>query len=793
MIITYKWLADFVDILDLSPARVGELFTMIGYEVDEIKDLSKGMEKVVVGQITKLTRHSNAERLQICSIEVGQKKPVQIITAATNVFEGALVPVALDGADLPNGMKIKSTDMRGELSQGMLCSGEELCITNDVYPGAETHGVTIMDAKDCKPGDNIATVLGLDDVVYDISVLSNRPDCQSVKGLAKELAAVLDRPLKDTNFKYRATGLMTPLSLEIETENCPFYLGCVVKDVKLGPSPQWMQNRLRMVGLRPINNIIDITNYVLWELGQPMHAFDYNKIKNQTIVVRSARDGEKIEALNGETYTLNSSMTVIADTSEPIGIAGVMGGKAFSISDNTTDIVLESAVFNRANIRKTSRALGLRSDASARYERGVEPVSAVAGLDRALALIQELKIGKINNEIVSNTAFNSKGRTITFPQSFINKLLGITIPEVDIARILGNLGIVTTIKSGKVTCLIPVIRTDLIGPADIVEELIRMYGYDKIESSRLEDTSVTHGKLSSGTSLSRNMISTMISTGAYQTINYSFTSPTELDKLLLPADSSLRKVMKIANPLSLDYSIMRTELLGGLLNSTSTNFAKKNKDFALFEIGKVFVSPENDADLPVELTNLAYITTEKHADFFTAKSILERIAISLGLTFNYRVGNVPYLHPNICAEVVFANKVIGYIGKVHPLVLGNYDIPTDAYYFELTLDNLPAKKVKKVKALSRFPSAERDLAVLVEVNTPVGDMVNSITRSGGQLLQNVEVFDIYSGAEIQAGQKNVAFKLTFQKMDSTLQAEEINSAFDKILKDLVAKFNAKLR
>lgn len=793
MIITYKWLSDFVDVLDLSPTKIAEIFTMIGYEVDEVKDLSKGMEKVVVGQITKLSKHPNAERLQICTIDIGQKKPIQIITAATNVFEGAMVPAALDGADLPNGTKIKSTNMRGELSQGMLCSGEELCITNDVYPGAETDGITILDPKDCTVGDNIAVVLGLDDVVYDISVLSNRPDCQSVKGLAKELAAALDRPLKDTNFKYRATGLMTPLSLEILTDNCPFYLGCVVKDVKLGPSPQWMQNRLRLVGLRPINNIIDITNYVLWELGQPMHAFDYNKIKNQTIIVRPAVAGEKIEALNGETYTLDNTMTVIADAERPIGIAGVMGGKAFSVSDTTVDIVLESAVFSRANIRKTSRTLGLRSDASARYERGVEPVSAVAGLDRALALIQELKIGKINNQIVSNTSFDSKGRTITFPQSFITKLLGITIPEVDIARILGNLGIVTTIKSGKVTCLVPVIRTDIVGPADIVEELIRMYGYDKIEGAFLQGTAVTHGSLSPSTITNRNVVSTMVAAGACQTINYSFTSPTELDKLLLPQDSNLRQVMKIANPLSLDYSIMRTQLLGGLLNSTSINFAKKNKDFALFEVGKVFVCPQSDTDLPTEVNSLGYITTEQNADFFTTKSIVERVANNYGLTFVYRQGKVSYLHPNICAEIVFGNKVIGYIGKVHPTVLVNYHIPTDAYYFQINLDCLPAKKVKKIKQLSRFPSAQRDLAVIANIDVPVGDMVSSITRSGGTLLQNVQVFDVYSGAQIDEGKKNVAFSLTFQKMDATLQTEEINAVFDKILNDLVAKFDVRLR
>ena len=793
MIITYKWLSDFVDILDLSPYEVADKFTMIGYEVDEVKVLSKGMERVVVGQITKLSKHPNAERLQICTIDIAEKKPIQIITAATNVFEGALVPVALDGANLPNGTKIKSTDMRGELSQGMLCSGEELCITNDIYPGAETHGVTIMDPKDCVAGDNIAKVLGLDDVVYDISVLSNRPDCQSVKGLAKELAAVLDRPLKDINFKYRATSLMSPLSLEIETDNCTFYLACVVRDVVLGPSPQWLQQRLRLVGLRPINNIIDITNYVLWELGQPMHAFDYNKIANETICVRMAKNGEKIEALNGETYTLNDQMMVIADAKKPIGIAGIMGGKTFSISDNTTDVVFESAVFNRANIRKTSRALGLRSDASARYERGVEPVSAVAGLDRALALIQELKIGKINNQIISNTAFQSKGKSISFPLAFVSKLLGVTIPEVDIVRILGNLGIVTTIKSGKVTCLIPTIRTDITGPADIVEEIIRLYGYDNIPASTLEHTAVTRGALSPSTVLSRNIIATMLTTGAHQAINYSFTSPAEFDKLLLPSDSPMRQVMQIANPLSLDYSVMRTSLLGGLLGSTATNFAKKNRDFALFEIGRVFVAPDNHTDLPTELDHLAYITTQTDADFFSTKSILERIALSYNITFNYRQSSLPYLHPNICADVLFGNKTIGHIGKVHPKVLQNYDISADAYYFEIDLGMIPAKKVKKIKQLSKFPSATRDLAVLADLSIPVGDMVNTISRSGGQLLQNVDVFDVYSGAEIPEGQKNVAFKLTFQKMDATLLADEINTAFDKILNDLTTKFNVKLR
>ncbi len=793
MIVTYKWLSDFVDLSDMTPQAVADKFTLIGYEVDEMRVLSKGMERVVVGKIERLTRHPNAERLQICAIDIGQKKHLQILTAATNVFEGALVPVALDGANLPNGVMIKTSLMRGEESQGMLCSGEELCIGNDVYDGAEVDGIMILNPQDCKIGDNIATVLGMDDVVYDISVLSNRPDCQSVKGLAKELAAALNRPVNEPNFKYRATNLNMPLNLEIKTDNCPFYVGCVIRDVKLGPSPKWMQNRLRLVGLRPINNIVDITNYVLWEMGQPMHAFDYDKLNSETIIVRQAKDGEKLQTLNDETYELTPNMMVIADAIQPVGLAGIMGGKQFSISKDTKNIVLESVVFNRENIRKTARSLGIRSDASARNERGVEPVSAVAGLDRALALIQELKVGKINNEIVSNTSFDTKGRVITFKLGFIKDLLGIDIPEMDIVRILGNLGIVTTIKNNKVNCIVPTIRTDIIGPADIVEELIRMYGYEHIESTNLQFTSSTRGGLSIQQKLHQETVDLMLATGAHQIITYTFTSPTVYDKILMPKDSDYRNAMEISNPLSHDYSIMRTQMFGSMIEAVELNNSRKNKNYALFELGKTFIKPQNDTDLPNEKIFLSYIDTRKDVDFFKLKSIVERFASNHNLTFVYKPSNVPYLHPNICADIMFANRAIGHIGKVHPRVLQNYGISSDVYYFEICLDNIPAKKVKKVKPVSRFPYAERDLAVVVDEDTPVGDMHAVIHRVAGEYLEDAELFDVYQGNQIDKGSKSVAWRLIFRKLDGTLSQEEVNATFEKILNELSKRFEAKLR
>lgn len=793
MIVTYKWLNDFVDITKYSPKQIADIFTSIGYEVDEMRTLYKGMERVVVGRIEKLSKHPNADKLQVCQINIGQKKPVQILTAATNVFEGALVPAALDGANLPNGVCIKTSNMRGLESQGMLCSGQELCIDDSVYPGAEVDGIMIIKEKDILPGTNIACVLGLDDVVYDLSVLANRPDCQSVKGLAKELGAALNIPLKDASFKYKSTRVDLPFSIDIRDSDCKYFIACVVKDVKLGQSPVWMQQRLKMVGMRPINNIVDITNYVLWELGQPLHAYDYDKIAGQTIVVRKANKGEKIIALDDKEYNLDPSMLVIADEKKPIGLAGIKGGAEYSISNTTKNIVFEGASFKRESIRKTSRTLGLRTDASARYERGVAPISCVAGLDRALALIEELKIGKISNEMISNTSVDTKGKAITFAYDYIYQLLGLEIPEMDIVRILGNLGITATIKGKKLSCIVPTIRTDIEGPNDIIEELIRYYGYDKLPSKNLDNTTPLKGGLSQKQALRNTVLDCMVMTGANQIFSYSFVSPKQLDKLLLPELSPYRNVMKIQNPLSLDYSLMRTTLLGSILEVASTNLARKNFDFALFELASTYENPQNVKDLPKEHNTLTYVDLQQKSDFFSVKSIVEMLAQRLGISLVYKPSNLPFLHPHISADLLFANKTIGYIGKVHPKVARNFEIQGDVYCFEINLDSIPQKKIKKIKALPKFPASVRDMAVVVADNVKTGEMFSVIEKTAGELCENVELFDVYKGVPLKQGFKSVAWKLTFRKSDSTITQQEVNDLFDKVLKALNEKFGAVLR
>lgn len=792
MIVTYKWLNDFVDLSNYTPQQVADIFTSIGYEIDEMRNLGQGLEKVVVGKIQKLTRHPNADKLQICKINIGKKALIQIITAATNVFEGAIVPVALDGADLPCGKLIKTSNMRGEESQGMLCGGEELGIDDSVYPGAEIDGIMIIKEQDVALGTNIATLLGMDDVIYDISVLANRPDCQSVKGLAKELAAAINTPLKDVSFKYKAQKIDLPLSLEVQDTDCPYYLACVVKNIKIQPSPNWLQQRLKLVGMRPINNIVDITNYVLWELGQPMHAFDYDKIRGQTIVVRKAKKGEKLIALDDKTYELTPNTLVIADAKGPMGLAGIKGGAEFSVNESTKNIVFESAAFMRENIRKTSRALGLRTDASARFERGVTPVSCVAGLDRALALIAELKIGTISNEMVSNTSVNTKGKTISFDLSYINKLLGIDIPEIDIIRILGNLGITATIKNKKLNCLTPAIRTDLEQPCDIVEELIRYYGFDKLKENKLEDSASIAGGTSAKQALHNLIANCMIATGAHQIMSYSFIAPKQMDKLLLSKQSKLRNCMTLLNPLSLDYSVMRTQLIGSLLEAVASNLTRKSDDFSLFEIASTYSNVNQDS-LPNENSTLAYINIRKDSSYFSIKSVAEMLTQTLGITASYKAASVEYLHPNICANILLGNKVIGQIGKVHPRVTKNFGINTDCYYFELYLDLLPQRKQKKIKALPKFPASIRDMAVVVDDKVLSGDMLMIIKKAAGELCENVELFDVYKGKPLNENQKSLAWKLTLRKKDGTLTQQEINSVFDNVLNAVNKQFGATLR
>ncbi len=788
MIVTLNWLKDFVDLSGLTTNEIANKFIEIGYEVEELKDLGKGLDNVKVGKIVDLKRHPNAERLQICKIDLGDRK-VQILTAATNVFLGAIVPVSLDGAHLPNGAIIKPTVMRGEVSEGMLCGGEELGINNSVYPTAEVDGIMILDTS-AIPGQDIADFLGLNDVIFDLKVLPNRPDCQSVMALAKELAAGLKRDFIEPKYSEFSTKKPTVvLKVMKETENCPLYLGCVIKNVNVGPSPEIIQKRLRSIGLNPKNNWVDLTNYVLWETGQPLHAFDYDKLAGN-IMIRQARKGETLLGFDNKKYKLNEDNVVISNGIEAIGIAGVMGGKEFSITEQTKNVVIESAIFNRASVRKTSRSLGLRTDASARFERGVEKISAILGMQRILSLVDEFKLGDIE-PVMQAGEFLDEERTLEFNISRIGEVLGLEVPSDEILDILNRLDIKSTIKDGIIKCIIPQIRADIERDVDIIEEIIRYYGFNKIKLSHCENTTSIGGGVSTDQQKLNTVVDSMIASGANQIRTYTFRSPNELNKLLIDEVSPLANCVKLANPLSLDYSVMRTQMLGSLLEGVKTNLNRQNKEVSLFEVGKVYFNVKNTQNMPTEETHVAFITTK--CTFYDCKAIVEMLAERLGISIIYRQESLPFMHPNICATLYWANKQIGYLGKIHPIVLKNFNVDANCFYFDLKLDNIPVKKTKKVKALSKVPASMRDLAVLVDELAPVGDMVEVIKKAGGDILENVEVFDIYTGSQIEAGKKNVAFNLVFRKHDTTLTQAEVNEVFDSIVAQLKAKYNAELR
>ncbi len=788
MLVTLKWLNDFVDLKNISLKQITQAFISIGYEVEEMHDLAKGMERVKVGKIVKLTRHPNADKLQICDITLGQEQ-VQIITAATNVFEGALVPCALDGADLPNGVLIKTTNMRGIDSQGMLCSGEELQINETVYPTANVDGIMILDDK-AVPGQPIAEFLGLDDVVFDLKVLPNRPDCQSVVGLAQELAVALNLPFVMEQVDLNITETK-PLKIDIDTPNCPVYLGCVIKNVKIQESPAIIRQRLKAVGVTPHNNMVDLTNYILYEMGQPLHAFDYDKITNQHIIVRSAHQGERVLGFHDEDMELNPNITVIADDVQAIGIAGIMGGKNFSIMPDTHNVVLESAIFDRVNIRRGARSLGMRTDASARYERGVETISAKNGMMRALTLIQKYGFGEITPIIQTGTIADSE-RTITVTDTQISQTLGIDIAKDTVLDILNRLNIKTTYSDGVYTCRIPAIRADIEGFADIIEEVIRFYGYSNITPTRCENTQSIKGGMSERFATEYALKNVMVASGASEVKTYTFRSPIELEKLLIASDSEYQNYVTIQNPLSLDYSIMRTQMLGSMMQVASTNSAHKNNAISIFEIGKVFYNNLDASGLPQEQKVLAYLSNSAE-DYFAVKSIAEMVANSQNLNFTYKPSKLSFMHPNICADIVIGNRRVGFIGKVHPKVTKNYEIKGDCYYFELALDMLPPKKFKKIKEVAKFPTSERDMAIVLADDVPVGQVMDAIKKFGGAILENVELFDIYQGEQVEAGKKSIAFNLIFRRNDRTLTKEEVNEAFDLIVQKLNTMFGATLR
>ena len=801
MKVSYKWLKDFVDI-DESAESVAQKLTSSGFEVEDMIYMNEHLHDVYVGKIVKIEKHPEADRLVVCQVDVGSKT-VQIVTSATNVFEGAHVPVSLDGADLANGIKIKPSNFRGVRSDGMFCSGEELGIDENYIEGGSVNGILIL-PESMAAGEKIEDALLLNDVVFDINVTPNRPDCNSVVGIAREICAIYGKQFKNCDLSYKTVGgnVNDFVSVDVQTENCPRYMASYIKNIKLERSPLWLRSRLFSVGIKPINTMVDITNYVLVEQGQPMHAFDYKYLDGKKIVVRQAKHGEKIAVLNGQTYDLDESVMVIADQSKPVVIAGVIGGVNSCICETTTDSVFECAVFDLKSVRLTAKKYGLRTDSSARYEKGVNINTPSTALKRALHLVCELGCGDVVDGVIDKCQSKNLGKTekLTLSYSKVCRILGFEIPREKVCQILNALNIVTKIDGDVMICEPDYVREDIKNENDIAEEVIRIYGYDvynDVEGGLFENATTTAGQYESRLVMENGLKNILVDSGFYETLNYSLYSASACDKLLLKVDDARRNVIKIANPISEDLSTARTVMAHALMLDIAYNLSVGNKDLRFFEIGRVYLPKSLPlTELPNENNRLSLAVCENGFDFFNLKGVMENLLVGSSLKYTIRRSTEPYLHTGVSADIVAEDgTVVGWFGKIHKHVLKNYGINQDVYYGELDTDylaKLPEKKYT-TKEISKYPSVERDLAVVVDESVCNADLVAAIKSSCGKIFGGVELFDVYRSDALGKGKKSMAYKITFASDEKTLTGDEINAVVAKILKSLDFRYGAKLR
>lgn len=789
-----SWLNDYVDVKDIEPKELAKMLLNIGFEVEEIIYMGQDIENVVVGKILDVKKHMDADKLKVCMVDVG-KEITTIVTGAANVAAGNFVPIALDGAKLPGGKEIVASPLRGVMSYGMMCSGGELNIDNSIIDGAEVDGILLLD-KEYPLGQDIKTVLGIDEYILDVSLTANRPDCQSIYGMAREVGAILNRKVKPLNLKYKVKESDKTQNVKIENyELCSRYTGTLVEDIKLAPSPRWMKLRLKMVGIRPINNVVDITNYVLTEVGQPLHAFDTSKLSG-SIIVRSACQDEEITALNGQKYKLNSNMLVIADEEKSLAIAGVMGGEYSGINEQTKSVLLEAARFSRGSIRATSRALGLRSDSSARFEKGVDWQSIDSGRERALALFCSLNVGKVTSIKCVDEIETPKPKKITTSCEQISNLLGIKVKGTSITKILKALSFDVEQKNDKLVCTVPQFREDVDNFTDLAEEVIRFYGYDNITSTLLKTASTTEGGLSVRQKNINDIKSVLCQNNCYEINTYSFINTKQLDKLNIDKDDELRNEIKLLNPLSEEYAVMRTQMASNMLNTIYTNVNRKNDNFRLFEIGRTYIASSIPLkELPKENETLCMGFVGKNENFYTLKSVVTDILRRYNIQYSLLPGKKSYLHPGISADIIVNGKVIGWFGKIHPLVTKNYELGDNNFIAELNCESFLDETVINAKfiPLPKFPVVERDLAVIVKNECTAGEMISVINSAAGDICHDVKIFDIYSGGQIESGYKSVAFSIKLCALTRTLIDSEIQEVINKILYELNAKFEAKLR
>ncbi|SDO02805.1 phenylalanine--tRNA ligase subunit beta [Acetanaerobacterium elongatum] len=781
MNLSMKWLKEYVDI-DASPREFAEAMTMSGSKVEGYEVEGEEIRNVVVGKVLKVERHPDADKLVVCSVDVGKSEPVQIVTGATNVTAGVIVPVALDGSTLPNGVKIKKGKLRGVESNGMLCSLGELNLTVNDFPYAIEDGIFLLQ-EPCEIGQDIQSAIGLNDIEVEFEITSNRPDCLSMIGLAREAAVTFNKPitLHTPEVKGNVGDISSMLKVSVlNTELCPRYSARVVKNVKIAPSPRWMRERLRACGVRPINNLVDITNYVMLEYGQPMHAFDYRFVKDSTITVRNAHDNETITTLDGAERKLSPEMLVICDSEKPMAVAGVMGGEYSGIMDDTNTVVFESAVFKGASIRTTAKKLGMRTESSGRFEKGLDPQNTFPALQRACELVELLGAGEVVGGIIDIDHTDKTPRTIALEPEWINRFLGIELSVDEMVRILKHLGFGC---DGK-TVTVPSYRTDVLHKADVAEEIARIYGYNNIPNTAL--TGTANGALTEEQKFRSTINELMRASGCNQVETYSFISPKYYDKIRLEKDSPLRSCVTIVNPLGEDTSVMRTTMLPSMMEVLARNYNNRNPSASLYELGTVYIKNSDESKLPQEDNVLCIGMYGGNVDFFTLKGIVEALATSIGteeLDFE-AVTNNPTFHPGRCARVTVGGQTLGILGEVHPLTLENYGLETRAYLASLDVTTLfnARTALKTYMPMPRFPATTRDIALLCDDMLPVLTIEKAIRKAAGKILEKIELFDVYKGKQIEEGKKSIAFSLILRSSEGTLTDEQTDAAMKRILK-----------
>ncbi|WP_300366976.1 phenylalanine--tRNA ligase subunit beta [uncultured Subdoligranulum sp.] len=806
MKVPFSWLKQYVDIDVTAQELEGKLFDC-GFEVEELIDLSADIDKVVVGVVTECVPQEGTH-LHVCKVDCGEYgHDIQISTGAPNVYAGMHTAAALDGSTLPGGIKIKAKPMMGIESNGMLCSGEELGLNEDLYPGAEVYGLLDL-PKDTVPGTPIQQVVGLDDYIFDISVTSNRPDCQSVLGIAREVAAALGKPLKMPATDYTTSDTVDPrLSITVEAPDlCPRYVGHYVHNITPGPSPRWMRRQLALCGLRSISNVVDITNYVMLEIGQPMHAFDMDTLESCQIIVRRAKEGEEITTLDGKEFKLTPNNLVICDGSKPVALAGVMGGLNSEIKDSTTQLLFESAKFARDNIRKTARGLGQNTDASSHYEKGISEYTTELGMARALHLIQELGCGEVTaSHFDCSAGAPREGKKFTATVSGINAILGITVPTDAVLDILRRLQFEVTLEADGDTMQVtaPRWREDIeIGEPDLAEEVIREYGYDHIKPTFLKAAQVTTGGLTADQKARAKAKRTMCAQGFYEAETLAFYADADLDMLHIAPDAPERKVIRILNPISSNLTIMRSLLAPSLLNVVVDNLKKGNAEGRLFELSNIYIPKQLPVtELPEERLHLGFAAWGDGEDFFTLKGAVQALGEAFGLELSVeRAADVPWLHPGIAAWILFAGERVGVFGKLANDVTAELKLPKDSrsnqniYLGELDWPRFYelAPKALRYNPIPDLAPVQRDLALVAPEEMECGTLMAEMQRACKQLTK-VELFDIYRGDKLGAGKKSMAFSLYFQPGDKPFAADEVDRFIKKILGNLKFKLGIEIR